>query len=117
MEDNDKKSCVRAAAMILGAKWTPQLLYAIHHDIGRFCEMQKEVGGINPRTLSARLDELEQAGIVQKTVYAEMPPRVEYVLTAKGADLVPILEQMAEWGDKHPSLAECHQETPTTSVA
>jgi len=88
--------------MILGAKWTPQLIYAMHNGTNRFCEMQKEVGGINPRTLSARLDELEQAGIVEKVVYAEMPPRIEYALTQKGKDLVPILERMVEWGTKHP---------------
>jgi len=114
-EDHDKKGCVRAAAMILGAKWTPQLLYAMHNGIGRFCEMQKEVGGINPRTLSARLDELERAGIVKKTIYAEMPPRVEYALTQKGADLVPILERMAEWGDKHPPTL--HEQTVCDVVA
>ncbi len=91
--------------MILGAKWTPQLLYAMHGGTSRFCEMQKEVGGINPRTLSARLDELERCGIVEKTVYAEMPPRIEYALTQKGQDLVPILERMAEWGVKHPPAA------------
>ena len=100
--------------MILGAKWTPQLLYALHSGTNRFCEMQKEVGGINPRTLSARLDELERAGIVKKTVYAEMPPRIEYALTQKGQDLVPILEQMVEWGVKHPSAAP--QEEAAASI-
>ncbi len=115
-DDHDKKGCVRAAAMILGAKWTPQLLYAMHHGVGRFCEMQKEVGGINPRTLSARLDELERMGIVEKTIYAEMPPRIEYALTQKGADLVPILKQMAEWGDKHPPLAQPQEILETTNA-
>ncbi|HET7301915.1 MAG TPA: helix-turn-helix domain-containing protein [Candidatus Saccharimonadales bacterium] len=95
-------SCIRAAASIIGAKWTPQLLYAMCQGTTRFCEMQKAVGGINPRTLSARLDELESAGIVCKTTFNEMPPRVEYCLTDKGADLVPILEHMATWSEKYP---------------
>ena len=104
---HDKKGCVSAAAQILGAKWTPQILYALHSDVGRFCELQKEAGGINPRTLSARLDDLERVGIVSKQTFAEMPPRVEYTLTPKGADLVPILEAMVQWGEKHPPSSEC----------
>lgn len=108
--DRDKiknRGCIAAAAAIIGAKWTPQILYALCQNTGRFCELQKEVGGVNPRTLSARLDELEQAGIVQKVAYAEMPPRIEYTLTQKGKDLIPILETMVTWGDKYPPLADC----------
>lgn len=79
----------------------PQLVFALSYGVRRFSELTKETGGINPRTLSARLDELEQAGIVTKRAYAETPPRIEYTLTPKGKDLVPILEQMIEWGNKY----------------
>lgn len=99
------KGCIAAAAAILGAKWTPQILYALYNEVCRFCELQKEVGGVNPRTLSARLDDLEKAGIVQKNCFAEVPPRVEYYLTDKGKDLVPILQCMADWSEKHPPTA------------
>lgn len=105
-----QKGCVAAAASILGAKWTPQILYALLNGVCRFCELQKEVGGVNPRTLSARLDDLETAGIVKKVSFAEVPPRVEYELTAKGKDLVPILQCMVEWGEKYPPtnpMTEC----------
>jgi len=102
----EKKGCIAAAASILGAKGTPQILYALFHGVQRFCEVQKEVGGVNPRTLSARLVELEKAGIVRKESYAEIPPRIEYCLTPKGRDLVPILQLMAEWSAKHPPTAE-----------
>ena len=95
--------CVAAAAEIISSKWTPQLIYALSNGVQRFCGLQKEVGGVNPRTLSARLDELERAGIIQKTIYAEVPPRVEYALTPKGLDLLPILASMMAWGDKHAS--------------
>lgn len=105
-----KKSCVAAAASIIGAKWTPQILYALFYDVHRFCELQKEVGGINPRTLSARLDELEAAGIVQKECYPEMPLRVDYSLTTKGKDLVPILERMVEWGEKHHPIVQAYEQ-------
>lgn len=96
-----ERMCVATAAAIVSSKWTPQLIYALSNGVCRFGELQKEAGGINPRTLSARLDELEQAGIIAKTSFAEVPPRVEYVLTQKGSDLIPILERMVEWGEKY----------------
>lgn len=69
----------------------------------RFSDLQQSVGGINPRTLSARLDELEAIGIVTRQCFAEVPPRVEYALTPKGRDFIPILNKMVEWGRKHPA--------------
>lgn len=96
------KGCVAAAATIIGAKWTPQILYGLHAGVSRFCELQKEVAGINPRTLSARLDDLVCQGIVTKQKFNEVPPHVEYTLTEKGKDLLPILECMVAWGEKHP---------------
>lgn len=79
------------------------LLYALSHGRNRFGELQTAVGGVNPRTLSARLDALEGEGIISKTTYSEMPPRVEYALTEKGRDLLPIIESMIVWGQKHNS--------------
>lgn len=99
-----RKGCVAAAATIIAAKWNPQLLYALACGPKRFGELQKNVGGVNPRTLSARLDELECQGIITKKTYAEVPPRIEYTLTEKGQDLIPILECMIDWGEKHPPL-------------
>lgn len=96
-----ERACVATAAAIVSSKWTPQLIYAMANGVERFGELQKEAGGINPRTLSARLDDLEQQGIVAKKAYAEVPPRVEYSLTQKGRDLLPILECMVEWGEKY----------------
>lgn len=95
------RQCIAAAADVISSKWTPQLIYALSCGVQRFCGLQKEVGGVNPRTLSARLDELERAGIIEKISYPEVPPRVEYSLTDKGNELVPILVTMLEWGDKY----------------
>lgn len=95
--------CVKAATDILGDKWTPQLLrFFINEQTVRFCQLQDLVGGINPRTLSARLLSLEQAHIIEKvpTVSAS---RCEYRLTTKGADLLPILRDMEAWSQKHPT--------------
>lgn len=99
--DQKQRRCVAAASYILGAKWTSELIYVLSSGISRFSEIQKEISDISPRTLSARLDELEECGVVTKTSYNEIPPRVEYALTQKGKDLIPVLESMADWGDKY----------------
>lgn len=93
--------CVKAATEILGDKWTPQLLrYFINNEVVRFCQLQDMVGGINPRTLSARLVELEQHGIINKLQY-DASSRCEYVLSNKGKDLLPILKDMETWSAKY----------------
>lgn len=92
--------CVAFAAQILGDKWTPLIIKNLCEGRSRFSEMQTE-NGINPRTLSAKLDFLEESGIVKKDVFPEKPPKVEYSLTEKGLDLIPILKSMAAWGDKY----------------
>ena len=94
---------IDAAADILGSKWTALILRDVASGHCRFCALEKTVGRINPRTLSKRLDNLESQGIITKVVYPEVPPRIEYRLTPKGEDLLPILEQMAAWGEKYPA--------------
>ena len=64
----------------------------------RFCELERSLEGISPRTLSLRLRALEECGIVQRHTYPEVPPRVEYVLTDKGRALIPVIEQMRAYG-------------------
>ena len=96
-----KGGCIAAAMEIIGNKWTALILRDLASGEKRFCSLEKTVGDINPRTLSKRLDELEAHDIVTKQIYAEVPPRVEYTLTQKGEDLIPILQQMAAWGDRH----------------
>lgn len=93
--------CIEAAMKIIGNKWTALILRDMFSGPKRFCELEKSVGHINPRTLSQRLDDLEAEGIISKKSFAEVPPRIEYTLTKKGSDLQPILEQMAAWGTKH----------------
>jgi DNA-binding HxlR family transcriptional regulator len=92
---------------IIGNKWTALILRDLTVGPRRFGELEKSVGNINPRTLSQRLDDLERHGIITKASYAEVPPRIEYTLTQKGIDLVPVLEAMAAWGDKYYDLSQC----------
>ena len=95
--------CIASAMQIIGNKWTALILRDLFTGPKRFCELERSVGSINPRTLSQRLDDLEQHGIVTRACFNEMPPRIDYTLTQKGQDLQPILEQMAAWGNKHAS--------------
>lgn len=93
--------CVAAAMEIIGNKWTALILRDLASGPKRFSELEKSVGNVNPRTLSQRLEDLAQHGIITKETFAEVPPRCEYSLTAKGKDLIPVLRQMAEWGNKY----------------
>lgn len=96
-----KSGCIASAMEIIGNKWTALILRDLASGPKRFSELEKSVGNINPRTLSQRLDDLEGHGIVTKASFAEVPPRIEYTLTDKGQDLMPVLRQMAAWGDKY----------------
>lgn len=103
-----RMGCIAATMEIIGNKWTALILRDLASGSKRFCLLEKSVGNINPRTLSKRLDDLEAQGIISKEVFAEVPPRIEYTLTQKGLDLIPILQQMAAWGDKYPATnADC----------
>jgi len=93
--------CIAGAMEIIGNKWTALILRDLASGEQRFCTLEKSVGNINPRTLSQRLDDLERHGIITKQSYAEVPPRIEYTLTKKGRDLLPVLEAMATWGSKY----------------
>ena len=93
--------CVKAATDVLGDKLTPQLLrYLANEKSVRFCHLQDLVGGINPRTLSARLAHLEEEDIIEKKAI-NSPARCEYHLTEKGKGLLPILRDMERWSAQY----------------
>ena len=79
----------------------------------RFCELERSLDGISPRTLSLRLRALEECGIVERHTYPEVPPRVEYALTEKGRALVPLIEDMRSYGAP---LARCPSEPPSRTL-
>ena len=93
--------CVAGCLKVLGNKWTALILRNLLSGPKRFGELEKSLEHISPRTLSQRLDDLEETGIVTKQSFAEVPPRTEYSLTKKGKDLLPVLQQMADWGTKY----------------
>lgn len=85
-------------AEIISGKWTLLVIRDLAEGCSRFCELERSLGRISPRTLSLRLRALEAEGIVERKTYPEVPPRVEYSLTAKGRALVPLIDQMRDYG-------------------
>lgn len=95
--------CVVDAALdVIGGKWKGMIVYQLL-DAGplRFNALRREVGDITPRMLTRQLRELEDDGLVSRTVYAEVPPRVEYRLTPGGAALAPVIAALKVWGEDH----------------
>ena len=87
----------RTAEIVCG-KWTLLVIRDLADGRSRFCELERSLKGISPRTLSLRLRALEEEGIVERQTYPEVPPRVEYALTEKGRALVPLIESMRIYG-------------------
>ena len=87
----------RTAEVVCG-KWTLLVIRDLAAGSSRFCELERSLEGISPRTLSLRLRALEEEGIVERHTFPEVPPRVEYALTEKGEALVPLVEDMRRYG-------------------
>jgi DNA-binding HxlR family transcriptional regulator len=98
-EQNNCKCPIVKIMDVLGGKWTFVILRELFFGPRRFGELYRSVKGISPRTLSLRLKELEEEGIISKTIYSTIPPHVEYSLTEKGLALRPIFDAMLEWGN------------------
>jgi DNA-binding HxlR family transcriptional regulator len=97
---NGEETCpvCRTAEVVCG-KWTLLLVRDLADGCSRFCELERSLAGISPRTLSLRLRALEEEGIVERHTFSEVPPRVEYALTEKGRALLPIVEGMRSFGE------------------
>ena len=87
-------------AEIISGKWTLLVIRDLAQGSQRFCELERSLEGISPRTLSLRLRALEEHGIVERQTVPEVPPRVQYALTEKGTALVPLIEDMRRYGDR-----------------
>jgi len=91
---------VRRAADLLERRWTISILYASYDGATRFNEFRQALGSVPPATLAARLAELEQAGVLERMLIADRPPRVEYRVTAGGRALRPVVEALAHWSSR-----------------
>lgn len=98
METRAESCPVCATADLICGKWTILVIRDLAEGRSRFCEIERSLAGISPRTLSLRLRALEEEGVVERRTYPEVPPRVEYRLTTKGEALLPIIEDMRSYG-------------------
>ena len=87
---------------ILDGKWTLLILRELFGGTRRFGQLRVVLDGVSPKTLTDRLRELEEHGVVERTIYAEIPPRVEYKLTELGKGAWPLIEALREWGETLP---------------
>jgi DNA-binding HxlR family transcriptional regulator len=113
---SDPTCPVCATADIICGKWTILVIRDLAEGRSRFCELERSLSGISPRTLSLRLRALEEQGIVERHTYPEVPPRVEYSLTEKGEALVPLIEDMRRYGREYLGVDDCAV-TPAEPVA
>ncbi|MBW4658170.1 MAG: helix-turn-helix transcriptional regulator [Drouetiella hepatica Uher 2000/2452] len=92
---------VEATLDVIGGRWKGVILFHLTSGTKRFNQLQRLVQGCTQRMLTLQLRELEKDGVVERTVYAQVPPKVEYSLTEFGRSLEPILLLMREWGDRY----------------
>lgn len=107
-----KKDCITSCRLedtgfnytmsLIQGKYKMFILYTLmEFEVVRFNEMKKYIGGITFKTLSSTLKQLEADGLIHREEYPQVPPKVEYTLTQRGRSLIPILDQMCDWGEKN----------------
>ena len=96
---------VEAALEVIGGKWKGVTLFHLLDGVKRFNELQRDVGNVTQRMLTNQLRELEADDLIERTVYPQVPPKVEYSLTARGRTLQPVLIALKAWGTEHSGVA------------
>jgi DNA-binding HxlR family transcriptional regulator len=91
---------------VLNGKWKPSLLYHIWQGVQRPSALQRRIPEATRRVLNVQLNELEQHGLISKTIYPQLPPKVEYSLTDFGLSLLPVIEAMSNWGNENRARLE-----------
>lgn len=96
---------VEATLSLIGDKWKVLILRDLMPGTKRFSELKKSVGNVSQKVLTAQLRSMESSGLLNRTVYPEVPPRVEYSLTELGKSLKPVLDAMRDWGEGYKASA------------
>lgn len=91
---------------VLNGKWKPSLIYQISQGIQRPSALQRQIPDATRRVLNVQLNELERHGLISKTIYPQLPPKVEYSLTEFGHSLLPVIEAMSNWGNENRARLE-----------
>jgi DNA-binding HxlR family transcriptional regulator len=114
MGDGDQTCGMSIAIDVVGGKWKMHLMWVLAEGPVRFGQIRRKLDGVSEKVLAENLRQLEASGVVHRELYAEVPPRVEYSLTALGESLNQALAPLEAWGDEHretleprPSVAAC----------
>jgi len=103
LEETEKYRCgVEITLNLIGGKWKGLILWFLCQKTLRFSQLRRRIGGITQKMLTQQLRELERDGLVNRQVFPEVPPKVEYSLTKKGRSLEPLLVSMCQWGKGYP---------------
>lgn len=103
---------IEATLSLIEGKWKPLLIWRLRDRTMRFNQLASEMSGISPKMLTKQLRELEHDGLIERKMFPEIPPRVEYSLSQKGRSLMPVLESMGAWGvnNMKDRLIPCNRE-------
>ena len=99
--DKQYSCSIDVTLAVIGGKWKTSILWHLSAQTMRFSELQRQFSETTRKMLTQQLRELEQDGLVQRVVYPQVPPKVEYSLTEKGKSVMPILNRMCEWGKNY----------------
>ena len=96
----NKSQCpVNHCLGMIGGKWKPLILFCIANEVNRFGAMQRAIPEISKQMLTQQLRELESDGLLSRTVFAQVPPRVDYKLTERGQSILSVIKAMKQWGE------------------
>lgn len=109
MRTEEYRSPAEVTISVVGGKWKILILCRLQHGVARFGELKKVIPGITQTMLTQQLRELEEDGVVQRKIFPEIPPRVEYSLTRFGESLVPVLDAMSAWGQQYQKKIACRR--------
>ena len=105
LEIRELPACpVETSLMLIGNNWKVLILRDLLPGTKRFGELKKSIGSVSQKVLTAQLRDMEESGLVNRKVYAQVPPKVEYSLTALGQSLEPVLDSMRNWGEGYKAL-------------
>jgi len=107
MKKRGGKCPAETTLAVIGGRWKVLILYQLFQGVKRFSELQRALKGVTQKMLTQQLREMERDGIVQRTVYPQVPPKVEYRLSTLGETLKPVVNAMCKWGLRHDGLEAC----------
>lgn len=103
MKTNDNKCPTEFTLAMIGGRWKIPIIFHLLSGRKRFTELARALNGVTQKMLTQQLREMERNGLVERKVFAQVPPRVEYSLTSLGVSLRPVVDAMCRWGEQNGS--------------